>query len=55
MNAKKICKYAESSTVGKQYVKCGLDGSLRKNTCQTNCKKYQPSLCERIRQFFLNR
>lgn len=55
MKVKRTCKYAESSTVGKQYVKCGLDGSLRKNTCQTNCKKYQPSLRERIRQFFLNR
>lgn len=44
------CKYAEKTTVGKQYVKCSLDGSIRKDSC--HCKKYKPSLKKKIKDFF---
>lgn len=48
---RKDCKYAERTTVGKEYLKCGLDGSIRKNGCRP-CGKFRPTLRRKIRDFF---
>lgn len=47
MNAKRICKYAEKSFVSKDYIKCRLDGSLRKNGCP--CDKCELSWWQMIK------
>ena len=47
MNEKKICKYAEKSYVGKGYIKCQLDGSVRINGCP--CEKRELSLWQKFK------
>lgn len=48
MNVKKICKYAAKSFVGKGYIKCQLDGSVRKNGCP--CNKRELSWWQKFKQ-----
>lgn len=47
MNVKKICKYAEKSFVGKGYIKCQLDGSVRINGCP--CEKRELSWWQKFK------
>ncbi|MBQ2396166.1 MAG: hypothetical protein II304_03860 [Bacteroidales bacterium] len=44
------CKYAKKSTLGKKYVKCELDNSVRKSGCP--CRKYKPSLWTRFKRWW---
>lgn len=48
MNVKKICKYDEKSLLGNGYVRCQLDGSVRKNGCP--CNKRELSWWQKFKQ-----
>lgn len=50
MNVKKLCKYAEKSYVGKGYIKCQLDGSVRSNGCP--CNKRELSWLQKFKNRF---
>lgn len=52
MNVKKICKYAKKNLTNKDYIKCQLDGSIRKSGCP--CTKRELSWWQKIKNKVLD-